>query len=60
MENSIEYDKWNAHIHGYNEHTGFPEVMHSHATDFNPLNSIEFILHGKMPKEYTKEHKNES
>lgn len=60
MENSIEYDKWDAYINGYNEHTGFPEVTHSRTTDFNPLNSIEFILYGKMPKEYTKEHKNES
>ena len=59
MENSIEYDKYDAHIHGYNEHTGSPEVTHSRTTDFNPLNSIEFILYGKMPKEYTKERKNE-
>ena len=59
MENSIEYDKYDAHIHEYNEHTGFPEVTHSRATDFNPLNSIEKKKKKKMPKEYTKERKNE-
>lgn len=60
MENNVEYDKYDAFIHGYNEHTGFPETTHIYATDFNPLNSIEFILHRKMPEEYTKERKNES
>ena len=59
MENNVEYDKYDAFIHEYNEHTGFPETIHTRATDFNPLNSIEFVLYGKLPKEYTNEHKGE-
>ena len=51
MENNIEYDKYDAFIHGYDEHTGFPVNNAAPSTDINILNSYKFITNGTLPEE---------
>lgn len=54
MENTINYDEYDAHIHGYDYHTGAPvnqDVKEQETCWTNPLNSIYFILSMKEDKE---------
>lgn len=51
MENNIEYDEYDAYIHGYDKHTGNPIINTTSSTDINILNSYEFITKGTLPKE---------
>ena len=51
MENNVEYDKYGAFIHGYDEHTGFPVNATVHTDSINILNSYIFMTTGELPKE---------
>ena len=47
MENTMNYDQYDAYIHGYDYHTGAPtkDNLREIETCFvNPLNSIFFIM----------------
>ena len=58
MENTMNYDQYDAYIHGYDYHTGAPtrDNLREIETCFvNPLNSIFFIMKLKE-----KENENES
>jgi hypothetical protein len=43
MEPNINYDEYDAYIHDYDYHTGFPKITNN-SEETNLLNSIEFIL----------------
>ena len=43
MEPNINYDEYDAYIHGYDYHTGDPKIINN-TEEFNLLNSTEFIL----------------
>ena len=54
MENTINYDEYDAHIHEYDYHTGAPlnyNVKEKESVWTNPLDSIYFILNLKETKE---------
>ena len=51
MENNVEYDKYDAFIHGYDEHTGFPVNTPVYTDSVNILNSYIFMTTGELPKE---------
>ena len=43
MEPCINYDQYDAYIHGYDYHTGFPKENIPMNNDDNLLNSYEFM-----------------
>ena len=43
MEPCINYDQYDAYIHGYDYHTGFPKENIPINNDDNLLNSYEFM-----------------
>ena len=43
MEPCVNYDQYDAYIHGYDYHTGFPEENTPINDDDNLLNSYEFM-----------------
>ncbi len=58
MENNVEYDKYDAFIHGYDEHTGSPVNNYPTNTDsINILNSYIFMTTGELPKEVKQKEK---
>lgn len=44
MEPCINYDQYDAFIHGYDYHTGFPKANSHETNDINILNSYQFML----------------
>ena len=44
MESCVNYDQYDASIHGYDYHTGFPKVNFHETNDINILNSYPFMF----------------
>jgi hypothetical protein len=53
MENTMNYDEYDAYIHGCDYHTGTPieyDLREKETAWTNPLNSITFIMNMKEKK----------